>query len=379
VVEGMKADAYFEVDRSGLIRYANRTFFERLGYTKDEVIGTHFGTFIAPESEQSLREYFRAAYRGDGNQRPLEYLVRRRDGSVGVGEVSISLVQVKDGNPVGARGIVRDVTERKRAEEALQKAKEAAEEASEAKSRFLTNISHEQRTPLTSVLGYAKVIQKRMTEQIIPHVDAQDPKTERAVRQVSDNLDIVVAESLHLTTLINDVLDVTKIESGQVEWQRRPVVVPEVIDSAVGATSAASPEKSLQVRTEIEPELPDLVGDPERLTQALVNLLSNAVKFTPAGGAITCEARRVGDEIVISVTDTGIGIAAADHAKVFEPFVQIGDTLTGKPAGTGLGLAICKQIVEQHCGRIWVESELGRGSKFSFGLPIKTRLSVEDT
>jgi PAS domain S-box-containing protein len=370
VVEGMKGDAYFEVDRSGLIRYANRAFCEGLGYAKDEVIGAHFGTFIAPESEESLRRYFRAAYAGGGDERPLEYLFRRRDGSLGVGEVSISLVQMKDANPVGARGIVRDVTERKRAEGALQRAKEAAEEASQAKSRFLTNISHELRTPLTSVLGYAKVMQKKLAEQILPHVDMHDPKTERAVRQVTDNLGIVVAESLHLTTLINDVLDVARIESGQVDWQRRPVAVAEVVQRAVTAARPASVAKDLRMSAEIEPDLPDVLGDSERLTQALGNLLSNAVKFTAAGGTITCAARRAGDEIVISVTDTGIGIAAADRTKVFEPFVQIGDTLTGKPPGTGLGLPICKQIVEQHGGRLAMESEVERGSTFSIALPI---------
>jgi PAS domain S-box-containing protein len=110
-------------NRGGVIRYANRAFCEELGYAKDEAVGAHFATFIAPESEESLREYFRAAYHGDGDQRPLEYRFRRRDGSFGVGELSISLVQMKDGNPVGARGLVRDVTERKRAEKALQKAK----------------------------------------------------------------------------------------------------------------------------------------------------------------------------------------------------------------------------------------------------------------
>jgi signal transduction histidine kinase len=137
------------------------------------------------------------------------------------------------------------------------------------------------------------------------------------------------------------------------------------------ATAAASAEeKGLRLVKEIEPEMPDVVADQERLTQALVNLLSNAVKFTAAEGSVTCAARRTGDEILFTVTDTGIGIAPADRARVFEPFVQIGDTLTGKPAGTGLGLSICKQIVEQHGGRIWVESEPGRGSTFLFALPI---------
>jgi PAS domain S-box-containing protein len=374
VVESLKVDAYFEADPSGTITYANSAFCKAVAYPREEVIGSHFSKFTAEESLRPLFRHFRALYQGDPPGEAVEYIFRKSDGSVGVAELSVSLVQVKDGQPLGTHGIVRDVTERKRAEEALQKAKEAAEEASRAKSTFLTNVSHELRTPLTSVLGFAKVIQKRLTEQIIPHVDVQEPKTERAVRQVQENLDIVVAESLRLTTLINDVLDVAKLESGQVEWQRRPVVVAEVIERAVAGIAAAAQQKGVSTRADIEPALPDLVGDQERLIQALVNLLSNAVKFTEPGGSITCTARRAGNEVVLSVIDTGIGIAPADCAKVFEPFVQVGDTLTDKPTGTGLGLPICKQIVEQHGGgRIWVESQPGRGSTFAFTLPIGPR------
>jgi PAS domain S-box-containing protein len=370
VVEGMKADAYFEVDRTGIIRYVNRAFHEALGHSREEVIGAHFANFIAAESMELLREYFRAAYRGEVSQQPLECFFRKGDGSLAVGEVSISLVRVKDGNPSGARGIVRDVTERKRAEEALQKAKKAAEEASEAKSRFLTNVSHELRTPLTSVLGFVKVIQKRMAEHIVPHVDAEDPKTARAVRQVQENLDIVAAEGERLTTLINDVIAVSDLESGRGEWQRQPVTPAEIVERAVASIAVSAEQKGLQLRADVEPGLPTLVGDREHLTQALVNLISNAVKFTDPGGSIVCAAQLGNGEITLSVTDNGIGIAPEDRAKVFEPFVQIGDTLTGKPTGTGLGLPICKQIIERHGGRIWVESELGRGSTFTLSLPV---------
>jgi PAS domain S-box-containing protein len=372
IVESMRADAYFESDRSGIITYANRAFCEVTGYAREEIVGTHFRKLLPPRSADALAQYFRSAYEGSPPQQPLEYEFRRQDGSVGVGEVTISLVRVKDGQPVGARGIVRDVTQRKRAEEALQRAKEAAEEASLAKSTFLTNVSHELRTPLTSVLGFAKLLQKRLVEQIVPHVGTHDPKTERAVRQVGENIDIIVAESERLAALINDVLDLAKIESRQVDLERRPVAPAEVVGCAVASVAASSEQKGLQLRTDIEPGLPDLAGDRDRLIQALVALLSNAVKFTATGGSITCAAHRVGNDVVLSVMDTGIGIAPEDQAKVFEHFVQVGDTLTGKPTGTGLGLPICKQIVEQHGGRIWVESEVGRGSTFSFVLPLRS-------
>ncbi len=372
IVESMRADAYFESNRAGIITYANRAFCDAIGYPKAEVVGAHFAKFIAPESAEALAQYFRSAYQGNLSQQPHEYRFRRHDGSLGVGEVTISLVQVKDGQPVGARGLVRDVTQRKRAEEALQKAKEAAEEASRAKSTFLTNVSHEMRTPLTSVLGFAKVIQKRLTEQVIPHVDVRDPKTERAVRQVEQNLGIVVDESLRLTKLINDVLDLATIESGRVEWNMQPVALAQLVERAVATSRGSADQKGLQLHTEIDPDLPAAVGDEDHLVQVVLNLLSNAVKFTDHG-TVTCRAARAGEEIAVSVVDTGIGIAPADHGKVFEHFVQLGDPLTGKPKGTGLGLPICKQIVERHGGRIWVESEPGRGSTFAFTLPISPR------
>jgi PAS domain S-box-containing protein len=373
IVESMRADAYFESDRAGVITYVNHAFCDIVGYPREEIVGVHFRQLLPPQSAEMLADYFRSAYAGHASAEPLEYEFRRRDGSVAVGEVTISLVQVRDGQPVGTRGIVRDVTQRKRAEEALQKAKHAAEEASQAKSAFLTNVSHEMRTPLTSVLGFAKVIRKRLAEQIVPHLDAREPKTARAVRQVEENLDIVVAESLRLTTLIDDVLHLAQIESGRIEWTSEAVAVTEVIERAMAATEASSREKGVVMRTEIEPALPDLVGDRERLVQALTNLLSNAVKFTEPGGSVICRAQRSGDEVVLSVADTGIGIAPKDQAKVFEHFVQLGDTLTDKPTGTGLGLPICKQIIEHHGGRIWVESEPGRGSTFSFALPMEPR------
>jgi PAS domain S-box-containing protein len=368
IVESMRADAYFESDRAGTITYVNRAFCEVTGYAKEEVVGTHFRDLLPPHSAEALAQYFRSAYGGEPQHQPLEYEFRRGDGTVGVGEVTISLVQVKDGQPVGARGIVRDVTQRKRAEEALQK----AEDASRAKSAFLTNVSHELRTPLTSVLGFAKVIQKRLAEQIIPHVDASDPKTARAIRQVEENLGIVVDENVHLTRLIADMLDLSKIESGEVEWQAQPVVVAEVVERAVTACRGAADQKGLQLCVELAANLPPVVGDENHLVQVVRNLLSNAVKFTDHG-AITCRVTYAADEIIVSVIDTGIGIPADDHAKVFEHFVQLADTLTGKPAGTGLGLPICKQIVEHHGGRIWVESAPGRGTTMSFALPTTWR------
>ena len=250
-----------------------------------------------------------------------------------------------------------------------QDARAAAEAASETKSAFLTNVSHELRTPLTSVVGFSKIIAKRLDEVVFPTITSEEPRVRRAMRQVSDNLDIISAEGERLTAMINDVLDLAKIEAGRMEWRRVPVQIEEIVLRAGAATSSLVSGAGLALVTDIEPDLPTVTGDRDRLIQVLINLLSNAVKFTPSG-SITCAARREGDTVVLAVTDTGVGIAPEDHAKVFEQFGQAGDTLTDKPRGTGLGLPICREIVEHHGGRIWLESAVGEGSTFAFALPI---------
>ena len=257
------------------------------------------------------------------------------------------------------------------AEDDAQKARKAAEEASEAKGNFLANVSHELRTPLTSVLGFAKIVKKRLDERILPLTLIEDRKTERAVKQVRQNLDIIISEGERLTTLINNVLDLAKIEAGRFHWQIETISVSDMLTQTLSATAGLFERKNLEIIQEIDADLPTIKGDKDKLIQVVINLISNAVKFTNQG-SVTCRAKRVDGDIVISMIDTGTGIASQDLPKVFEKFVQVGDTLTDKPKGTGLGLPISKQIIEFHEGRIWVESVFGQGSTFSFTLPITT-------
>ena len=247
-------------------------------------------------------------------------------------------------------------------------ARKTAEQANAAKSAFLSTVSHELRTPLTSVLGFAKITKKRLEEKIFPLTDQSDPKTGKTIEQISANLGVVIAEGERLTTLINDVLDLAKIEAGKMEWNMEEVFVPEIVERAIAATSSLFEQKSLQLDKHIDEGLPIISGDRDKLIQVVVNLLSNAVKFTNQGEVRVKVSQNKGS-IVVGITDTGIGIAQEDHDKVFEQFKQVGDTLTDKPKGTGLGLPICKEIVERHGGKIWLESELGKGSTFYFSLP----------
>jgi len=260
----------------------------------------------------------------------------------------------------------RRVTERTAA---LVDARLAAEAATAAKSTFLSNVSHELRTPLTSVVGFSWLISKRLTEVVFPIVPAGDPKVDRAMRQVTDNLAIIVEEGQRLTTLINDTLDLAKIEAGRMDWREEPVDIGEVIGRATAATaSLLDADDGPQVVVLVADDLPTITGDRDRLIQVVINLISNAVKFTPTG-TITVSADPHAEGVVVGVSDTGVGIAPEDHDKVFEQFGQAGDTLTDKPRGTGLGLPICREIVEHHGGRLWLDSAVGAGSTFRFTLP----------
>jgi signal transduction histidine kinase/DNA-binding response OmpR family regulator/ligand-binding sensor domain-containing protein len=253
--------------------------------------------------------------------------------------------------------------------EEAKEAKARAEDANEAKSAFLSTVSHELRTPLTSVLGFAKIIRKRLLDKIFPAVQSDDPKLKRTMDQVSENLNVVVSEGERLTSLINDVLDLAKIESGRMEWNMKPILIQDVIDRAISATSSLFDEKDLKLKKQIPQNLPLINGDSDKLIQVVINLLSNAVKFTDEG-TVSVEAYKDNNQVVVEVQDTGMGVAEEDRHKIFERFRQAGDTLTDKPKGTGLGLPICREIIEHHGGIIWMKSELGEGSTFFFSLPL---------
>lgn len=259
---------------------------------------------------------------------------------------------------LGSVTLIRDITREK--------------EVDRIKTDFISTVSHELRTPLTSVLGFAKLIKKKLEEAVFPILPADDKKAQKAIRQIGENINIIVSEGERLTNLINDVLDIAKMEAGKVEWQMQPTNVEEIIDKAIKATSALFEVKGLPIAKDVQPGLSLIIGDNARLLQVIINLISNSIKFTD-NGEVTCRARQENHEIVVSIIDTGVGIAPHHQPQVFEKFKQVGDHLTDKPKGTGLGLPICKQIVEHHGGRIWVESELGKGSNFSFSLPIIVR------
>jgi CheY-like chemotaxis protein len=216
-----------------------------------------------------------------------------------------------------------------------------------------------------------------LSEGILPFVQTEEKKTHRAIRQVNQNLDVVISEGERLTTLINTVLDLAKIEAGRLDWNMESTPIEGIIKQAAAATSSLFEQKSLPINLEIEEDLPLLNADKDRLVQVVINLISNAVKFTD-DGEVRIKAFRQNGSIVVGVKDSGIGISQEDLPKVFEKFKQVGDTLTDKPKGTGLGLPICKEIIEHHKGDIWVESEFGHGSTFMFSIPLNQEEVIDE-
>jgi signal transduction histidine kinase len=243
-----------------------------------------------------------------------------------------------------------------RTSEELGRLYQQLEMASRHKSEFLANTSHELRTPLNAILGYNELI-----------MDGIYGEVPDKIREV---LERVQSNSRHLLDLINDVLDLSKIEAGQLTLSISEYSMNDVVQTVVAATEALVREKKLRLRTEVASGLPLAEGDERRITQVLLNLVGNAIKFTEAG-EIAIEVASAGDAFRVAVSDTGPGIAAEDQQLVFEEFRQLDSSSTRKKGGTGLGLAISRKIVELHGGRIWVESELGSGSTFYITLPVR--------
>jgi signal transduction histidine kinase len=242
-------------------------------------------------------------------------------------------------------------------DEIQEKSRQLAE-ASQHKSQFLANMSHELRTPLNAILGY--------TELIIDNIYGDTPDKMR------DVLHRIERNGKHLLGLINDVLDLSKIEAGQLVLALGEYSLKNVVHTVFGAVEPLATEKKLAFKVELPADLPGGHGDERRLTQVLLNLVGNAIKFTDAG-EVVIQASSANGSFDVTVRDTGPGISQADQAKLFQEFQQADNSITKKKGGTGLGLAISKHIIEMHGGRIWVESVVGRGSSFSFTLPITVK------
>jgi signal transduction histidine kinase len=228
--------------------------------------------------------------------------------------------------------------------------------ASQHKSEFLANMSHELRTPLNAIIGFSEVLSEKMFGEL-------NEKQEEYSKDIH-------ASGQHLLSLINDILDLSKVEAGRMELELTEFHLPTALDSALTLVRERAGRRSITLHMSVDERLGEVRGDERKIRQVVLNLLSNAIKFTPEGGRIEVRALPVDVSVEVSVTDTGVGIAAADQEAVFEEFRQVG-TADKKAEGTGLGLTLCRKFIELHGGRIWVTSQVGAGSTFTFTIPVR--------
>jgi signal transduction histidine kinase len=234
------------------------------------------------------------------------------------------------------------------------------EAANRHKSEFLANMSHELRTPLNAIIGFSEVLGERMFGEL----------NEKQAEYTED----ILSSGRHLLSLINDILDLAKVEAGRMDLELAKFDLPMAIDNAITLVRERATRHGIKLHCAVDDRVGDIVGDERKIKQILLNLLSNAVKFTQEGGWVEVGASVANGSIEISVSDTGVGIAPEDQETIFEEFRQVGTDYSHKREGTGLGLTLTKKFVEMHGGTIWVESELGKGSTFTFTLPINPHL-----
>ncbi|MEO8099720.1 MAG: ATP-binding protein [Acidobacteriota bacterium] len=360
-------DAIMQVDSAGRILLLNRITEEMFGYTREELLGQPV-EMLVPAHRRGAHAQHRDGYAAHPSTRPMGAKLKlegmRKDGRCF--PVEISLSPAGAGDDFRTTAIIRDVTERQEAEDHLRAVREEytreleqrgeqIERANRLKSEFLASMSHELRTPLHTIIGFSELL----GEQI------QGPLNEKQQRFVNH----IHKDSLHLLALINDILDLSKIESGRLALRLETFDFSAVAAESLAFVRTPAEEKSLRIETSLGQPIA-MTADRLRVKQILVNLLSNAVKFTPEQGGVHLAARVEMGALTVSVTDTGVGIPRSEHENIFDKFHQVGATTKGVREGTGLGLAITKQLVEEHGGTITVASEPGRGSCFTFTLPL---------
>ena len=349
-------DALMTTDPVGIITDVNRQMEALTGCTRDELIGAPFKSYFTdPEraeaaiklvlSEKKVTDYELTACNRDGKQTVVSY--------------NATTFYDRGRTLQGVFAAARDVTERKRVEAELQQAKAIAESASQTKSDFLASMSHEIRTPMNAIVGIADLLAKTP-------LSPEQRNYVQIFRRAGDNL-------LHL---VNDILDLSKVEASQLELERTGFSLKDLLEKVREMVVVPADEKGLALVCEIAPDVPtDLVGDPTRLRQVLLNLLGNAIKFTEAGEValrITPDVdSSVAGALRFTISDTGIGIPDEQLGAVFERFTQADSSTTRKYGGSGLGLTISRRLVELMGGRIWVESSVGKGSVFTFVVPLE--------
>jgi PAS domain S-box-containing protein len=370
-------DGILEVDQEGNITLLNQAAEKMFGYTRDELLGLKVEKLV-PDAVRPQHTSHRAKYTSHAQVRPmgsgLQLRAQRKDGSLFPVEISLSPNKVDGEFHVIA--LIRDISERKQTEDRLREIREQyteelaeknqelerrnreIEQANHLKSEFMASMSHELRTPLHTIIGFAELL----TEEI------EGPLNEKQTRFVGH----ILRDSGHLLELINEVLDLSKIEAGRMVLQLTSFGFSECVQEVLAGVQQRALAKEIKLERRAMYDGP-LHADRLRIKEALYNLLSNAVKFTPNGGRVWIESLVQDDFLEVTVGDTGVGIPAEEHANIFEKFYQAGNTTGGVREGTGLGLPITKKLAEMHGGSISVKSVPRQGSEFMLRLPLVGR------
>ena len=363
-------EGIFRSSLGGRLLDANPAMAKMMGFASpEELVAKYTDMGRQLYVHQADRERFLSRLNSRGQVSAFEVEYQRNSGRVGWLAISARLIRDEHGKPLFIEGMADDITARRQAVVALREAKKEAERLSQLKSSFLSMVSHELRTPLTAILGFSKITRKKMAE-VLQNNEECPAEVANLLRRIDTNTEVVIAEGDRLTELINNVLDLAKLEAGWFEWCEADVSMNLVLAHSIAATEVLFGGAYVRFSSDIEEDLPMVTGDHDRLIQLVINLLSNAAKFTEEGSVhLSCGVE--GKHVVVRVADTGIGVPEEELTVIFDKFRQLGNTLTDRPRGTGLGLPICKEIVEHHKGRFWVESREGEGSLFAFSLPVK--------
>jgi PAS domain S-box-containing protein len=359
VVRSTDSIAIFEStpgeNRQSRIIYVNDRFTELFGQTIDELAGRPIEQLEANRLDAEGAAMMTAALlRNDGE--PIELQTRGRNGRIFWAEVRIATIQrFENGN---FRWVVlsRDISERRRVQQELLRAKDEAEAGNRAKSNFLANMSHELRTPLNAIIGFTELI-----EQGVDRTGWNESYREY--------LGDVSESGRHLLALINTILDLSKIEAGSLQINQAPVDVGELVETSISLVSSLARNAGVTLSADLPTDCPEISGDFLKLKQVLLNVLSNAIKFTSSGGRIVTQVTFVPERVVISVSDTGCGISEADLQRVTLPFVQVETALSRRYPGSGLGLAIARELCKLHGGQLTIDSVENQGTTVHITLP----------
>jgi len=356
LIQGVRDYGIFMLDPVGHVASWNEGAERINGYTAQEIMGRHFSVFYPPESlARGLPAHELEVAARDGSFEDEGWRLRK-DGSRFWSNVIITAMRDASGKLIGFSKVTRDLTERRAAQErAIEDARRVAEAeaANKTKSAFLASMSHELRTPLNAIGGYADLLLVGVAGDLI---------TEQR-----DYLDRLRRSQQHLLAIINDLLNFSRIESGRITYDMQRMSLGKAIRAVIPMIEPQASQRELVVRVAETPDY-EVIADPAKVEQVLLNLLSNAIKFTDAGGSVVLEQFSADGRAGVRVTDTGIGIPADKLESIFEPFVQVGRTLTTPHEGTGLGLAISRDLARAMKGDITVRSTMDKGSVFELTL-----------